>query len=135
MTYTCDVCKSERVAGKFCQCDFDKIKAERDAVLLQIDELKKQAEVDRRIINGLYQKTDATDRLISEIVDAWKEQKAVEAANVPSGEFKEDDLRGGRVSAAKKRLALALDAVLTPEIKRCEHCGVDLPANESHGRF
>lgn len=62
-------------------------------------------------------KTQEKARLLGEVVSAWKEQKAAVEANGPSGEFREDDLRAERVSIAKKRLELVLDAVLTPEAK------------------
>ncbi len=79
---------------------------------------------------------------LSELTLAWAELKTAEAANVPSGEFREDDLLGDRVRTAKDRLNLALDGIT--EKPKCEHkriplfkgpnacpdCGAWIPLNE-----
>lgn len=60
----------------------------------------------------LIQERDASLLQIGEVGLAWTELKAAEAANVPSGEFGEDDLRGDRVRVAKDKLNLALDGII-----------------------
>lgn len=106
------------------------------AANLQISELRDDLAEESGLAQRLGQKVMDAELLIGEVAAAWKEQKSAVEANVPSGEFGEDDLRGDRVLRAKKQLVLALDAILTPKVQqKCERCGTELPANESHGQF
>lgn len=125
-------------------CNKCLVRQEREQVKrlnLQIDELSVCEQCDQKTEghvqfcavcwNKLADRMLAAERLISDIASAWKEQKSAVAANVPSGEFREDDLRAEHVSVAKKRLEAALDPILTPEVKRsvpvpkCDHSGIE----------
>lgn len=57
-------------------------------------------------------------QLVREVVAAWREESAALEANVPSGEFREDEIRGDRVSRAKERLEMSLKRLAGESEKR-----------------
>jgi hypothetical protein len=70
--------------------------------------------------NGAYKK------VLDGLLLFWAELKAARTANVPSGEFREDDNRWERVRVAEQNLSFALDAAHVVEKPKCVCGGIGL---------
>src|SRR5260370_849750 len=57
----------------------------------------------------LFLQNDQMRSALDSILFCWSELKAATEANVPSGEFREDDERGERVRVCELNLRMALD--------------------------